>query len=388
MASGRFNETLLQWIWENLEFDNNGLMSESGESIRIIDTGVLNHGSGPDFLQACIRVDGIRLYGHVELHNHEQEWRRHGHQKDENFNNVILHVILEGGGEDARTSDGYRPAVLNLQRYLSGPLYSLLRAKSTKGLPCGDYLTVIHQEAFERQVEIAHRQYFTYKVDRLVEAYDPHLPPSEAWTRCLLHNVYSALGIPANREAMEELFEDAYEEMKTERGLPEIRDMLMERAFSEEGERRYHWRRGGMRPGSLPDKRVGEAAALHDAVSQMGVRKFLRGGTDSWRELVGRIHKKDLPGRSRLGIIEHTVFLPAIYLLGDLFHSEELCSQSFRIWKNSTHIPPKEVCRPFLKAGYKLPSKIKKLGLAHQYKRFCRAGNCHKCEVFKSAISS
>lgn len=388
MGSGRFNETLLQWIWENLEFDHNGLMSESGESIRIIDTGVLNHGSGPDFLHACILVDGIRLYGHVELHNHEREWCRHGHQEDENFNNVILHVILESGGKAAHTSDGYRPAVLNLQGYLSVPLYRLLRAKSTKGLPCGDYLSLINQEAFERQVEIAHRQYFNYKVDRLVEVYNPHLPPSEAWTRSLLRNLYSTLGIPANREAMEELFEDTFEELKSGRSLPEIRSILEERAFSEEGERRYHWRRGGMRPGSLPEKRVGEAAALHYAVSRMGVREFLRSGTDSWGKLVGRVPKEDLPGRSRLGIIEYTVFLPAIYLLGDLFHSEHLCSQSFRIWKNSTHIPPKEVCRPFLKAGFELPSKIKKLGLAHQYKRFCRAGNCHKCEVFKSAISS
>lgn len=388
MRSERFKESLLQWIWGNLEFDCHSLHVQSGESLQIIDPGRQNHGAGPDFLHACILLDGIKLFGHIEVHNSTQEWKRHGHHRDENYNSVILHVVLEASGESAKTEDGYRPATLSLKRYLTGSLYHLLRNKQRDGLPCGKNISVIHQKAFEKQIEIAHREYFNYKVDELMAGYNPHLPPSEAWLHSLIRNIYGTLGIPANRIAMEKLFDDLRDAAKPGMDAEEFAGKVTRTAFSESGEKRYTWRRSGMRPGSLPGKRVRQASFLHVAASRFGIKKFLNEGAESWGSLLRNVEKKDLPGKSRLGIIEYTVFLPAIYLLGDLFRKEALCSQAYRIWENSTYIPPGEVSRPFLKSGYHIPSSIKKLGLAHQYKRFCKEGNCHKCEVFKSAINS
>ncbi|MDZ7758378.1 DUF2851 family protein [Rhodohalobacter sp.] len=204
----RYNESLLQWIWENLEFDVDHLRTQDGHSLQILDPGRKNSGAGPDFLNACISVNGLKLYGSVEIHNHEKEWFEHSHQTNPDFNSVILHVVLEGNSGRAVTSDGHKPALFNVSSKLNKALYKLLNIKEKGALPCAGSVTHIHQRAFEIQIERAHKEYFNYKVDELMAGYDPGLPPSTAWRKAFLLQLYSALGIPANRISMGRLLKD------------------------------------------------------------------------------------------------------------------------------------------------------------------------------------
>ncbi|PKD43623.1 DUF2851 family protein [Rhodohalobacter barkolensis] len=388
MLPDRYSESLLQWIWENLEFNGANLQSNTGDEIEIFDPGKKNHGAGPDFLHANIKIGGIRFYGHVEVHNHEKEWFEHCHHKDENFNSVVLHVVLESGDKPTVTSDGYRPALLNLKSYLSKPLFELLFLKENNGLPCSSRVTTIHQRAFELQIEKAHREYFRYKVNELMECYNSHLTPSDAWLNSFIQKVYSALGIPSNRVSMEKLFLDNRDKFSSQTDRDSFVQEVQSIAFSNIGKEKYNWNESGMRPGSQPRKRVVQAATLHYEISSYSVSNFLSDGTDAWAGIINSIQNQDLPGRSRMNIIGQTVFLPAIYLLGDLFHSQDLCSQSYKEWSESSSELPKEVRMPFEKSGFELSQPVQKMGLAHHYKRFCKERNCHRCEVFKSAINS
>lgn len=57
MSSGYpYRETLLQWIWQELEFDPSSLKTTDGKPIEIVDPGTINKGAGPDFTHACIRI--------------------------------------------------------------------------------------------------------------------------------------------------------------------------------------------------------------------------------------------------------------------------------------------------------------------------------------------
>ena len=42
---------------------------------------------------AKIKIDGQLWVGNVEIHDRSSDWYRHGHETDENYNNVVLHVV-------------------------------------------------------------------------------------------------------------------------------------------------------------------------------------------------------------------------------------------------------------------------------------------------------
>lgn len=61
--------------------------------MRVLDPGVWNHDSGPDFFNAKVSVGGRIWAGNVEIHIKASDWHRHGHDQDPAYDNVILHVV-------------------------------------------------------------------------------------------------------------------------------------------------------------------------------------------------------------------------------------------------------------------------------------------------------
>jgi hypothetical protein len=88
-------EELLHFIWRYGYFNQRELATETGESLQILSPGTLNGNQGPDFLQARIRIDGILFEGPVELHFKTSDWLKHGHDADNHYREVILHVVWE-----------------------------------------------------------------------------------------------------------------------------------------------------------------------------------------------------------------------------------------------------------------------------------------------------
>jgi hypothetical protein len=71
------------------------LHTVDGEPVEILFPGRLNKNQGPDFSDAKIRVGTTLLAGSVELHLKTSDWQRHKHGQDKNYQNVILHVVLQ-----------------------------------------------------------------------------------------------------------------------------------------------------------------------------------------------------------------------------------------------------------------------------------------------------
>ena len=87
-------EDFLYYLWENrLIFGD--LATNQGLPVKVIDTGFRNTNSGPDFLEAKIKIGEQLWAGHVEIHVKTSDWNRHGHQHDKAYNNVVLHVVYE-----------------------------------------------------------------------------------------------------------------------------------------------------------------------------------------------------------------------------------------------------------------------------------------------------
>ena len=70
-----------------------GLQTTDGQEVEVIDPGLHNRNSGPDFFNAKVKIAGTLWVGNVEIHDKSSDWYQHGHQQDEHYNNVVLHVV-------------------------------------------------------------------------------------------------------------------------------------------------------------------------------------------------------------------------------------------------------------------------------------------------------
>ncbi|MEN9522128.1 MAG: hypothetical protein RL065_505 [Bacteroidota bacterium] len=89
------NESFLHYIWKHKLLTTSDLKTTEGESITIIHVGNHNSNAGPDFLQAKIKIGNITLVGNIEIHLHSSDFEKHKHQNDENYKNLILHVVYQ-----------------------------------------------------------------------------------------------------------------------------------------------------------------------------------------------------------------------------------------------------------------------------------------------------
>ena len=88
-------EDFLQYIWRFSLFSSNELLTTNNERISIIKSGQLNTNSGPDFLNAQLIIDNQKWIGNIEIHQKSSDWYVHHHEKDINYDAVILHVVYE-----------------------------------------------------------------------------------------------------------------------------------------------------------------------------------------------------------------------------------------------------------------------------------------------------
>jgi hypothetical protein len=118
------HERYLQHVWKRQRFDASDLRTTDGVAVRIEDPGRFNAESGPDFLDAKIRIGRMLFSGDVEIHRNASHWIQHRHHLDERYNKVILHVILEGDHERYPTmsASGRSIPILLLAPYFIEPI--------------------------------------------------------------------------------------------------------------------------------------------------------------------------------------------------------------------------------------------------------------------------
>ena len=85
-------EQLLHYVWKHKMFPLRELQTTDGTAVEVIDPGLYNRNAGPDFFNAKVRIGSTMWVGNVEIHDKSSDWYLHGHDKDKNYDNVVLHV--------------------------------------------------------------------------------------------------------------------------------------------------------------------------------------------------------------------------------------------------------------------------------------------------------
>ena len=387
-----YHEKLLHWIWENRRFETTSLSTTEDQSVQIHKLGKLNKSDGPDFKDAEVSIGNLRWFGDIELHWKPSDWRNHSHQHDPGYNQVILHVVFNGAGASVLRQDQSTIPTLCLEQYISNPLDTFLHQYlRSPQLPCAKQLSFISEEAFHKQLNKAHKEYFEQKVNDLLAYYDPTLPPSQAWLKLFTVALFSGLGISHNRDPMKKLGRLLYHQVEASSSADDLceKALALSKIDSNGHTPDFNWNHKGSRPNNHPKHRIQQAALALWHLYNLPFEQWLhKNPKDCWSNLISAINYTPSLGKERSSILFGTVFLPALYSLGNLFHSEPLKQRSWALWQTHEVSLPTSLLKDLSKTELPPSCYNKKLGTIHQLRNYCRPGRCEKCFVFKNAISS
>lgn len=111
-------EDFLHYIWQNKKFDFSSLKTTQGESLTLVNVGHYLQQEGPDFFNAQLIIGNQKWAGNVEIHIKSSDWYLHKHEKDVNYDSVILHVVWEHDVDIYRKNNATIP-VLELMKLVS-----------------------------------------------------------------------------------------------------------------------------------------------------------------------------------------------------------------------------------------------------------------------------
>lgn len=388
-------ENLFQHIWSGLYFKTTGLETTCGLDVSVIRQGRLNCSDGPDFREAELRIGGLTFFGDVELHLRPEEWFNHGHQKDPRYNQVVLHVVLSGRpGKPAMLADGTKVPCLILQPYISNALNDVLQyAGSRQEMACAGMLHLISPRVIEDQITKAHEAYFEFRINQLMAGFDPSLPSSLAWKRLLAVGLFEGLGYTQNTSQMAELCRLLFRFAAPEDNRQSVirKAMLLSGLENSGGPlsgfmERSSWKFSASRPANQPPARILQASVIYfnilhndPAISRIDVDH-----TELWKQLM---HDAGTGGE-RKSLLFSTVYLPALHILGSLFHDKAIKDRSFTAWMNQQNKLPSSITGIYKKNGFPPGSYERKLGAVYQYKYRCREAGCESCFVMQKLLQA
>ena len=105
-------EQLLHYVWKHKLFPLVELKTTDGKPVEVINPGLHNHNSGPDFFNAKVKINHTLWVGNVEIHDKSSDWFLHGHDKDQAYDNVVLHVTGKPDVEVMNTAGQYIPQMV------------------------------------------------------------------------------------------------------------------------------------------------------------------------------------------------------------------------------------------------------------------------------------
>ena len=125
-------EDFLHYIWQHKLFINHDLRTTTGEPLEVIDVGIRNTDAGPDFFNAKIKIGDKIWAGNIEIHVRSSDWDLHKHTENNEYQSVILHVVLQANIDIQRkTGENIPQLELKYPSHLTENYNNLIDKKET-----------------------------------------------------------------------------------------------------------------------------------------------------------------------------------------------------------------------------------------------------------------
>ncbi|HEY0029936.1 MAG TPA: DUF2851 family protein [Bacteroidia bacterium] len=137
-------EEFLHHIWKFRLFDQLELKTIQGEIVEIQKPGEHNFDAGPDFSNARIKVGNTLWAGNVEVHINASDWKKHFHQTDKAYDNIVLHVVNNADTVLCRSSGEEIPTIEIKDRIQKKIVQNYLDFKSSSDwIPCAKQIAAV-----------------------------------------------------------------------------------------------------------------------------------------------------------------------------------------------------------------------------------------------------
>lgn len=264
----RVDERLVAEIWERQAFDQTAL---DGLGLRVLFRGLPSDAGGPDYQDALLISAGrTAVAGDVEFHIRSSDWYAHGHDRDPQYRNVILHIVWEHDGRATHTVDGEIIPILTVGE--SPTINSVPAVSALQQHPCVAALALLEREQVFAAIREAGMTRFRERADRFSADCD-----ASDRDQVLYASLFEALGYASNRQVFRLLAEAApfawLMSIPKEQRLPSLLD-----AAALGGPCEYappsrlplgSWRLARLRPANHPLRRI---AAVVEVLERLGPR--------------------------------------------------------------------------------------------------------------------
>ena len=148
-------EEFLHYVWKYQLFSIHNLRTTKNEALTILKTGTHNYNSGPDFLNAQVKVDDQLWVGNVEIHIKSSDWYAHNHEIDVNYDAVILHVVWEDDAAIYMKNNKPLPVLILKDFVLKSAVnnYQNLFSKQQRWISCEKEVNSVDEFTFENWKE-------------------------------------------------------------------------------------------------------------------------------------------------------------------------------------------------------------------------------------------
>lgn len=211
MTKLNLNENFICRIWEEHTFYEH-LKTIDDKTVEIIDYGVKNHDSGPDYRDAKVKIDGVTFSGSIEIHRSSQDWYHHKHKGDNKYNDVVLHVAFFDDEEDLLAIPVVKksrpvPTVI-LSRFLTKSIHEIWKdiinnPSQSFRLPCFPAVRNIPSYVFSEwmmAMSNERRNYKTLKIASRLDEITDNFYRSIYWEQVLFESICEALGYSKNKK--------------------------------------------------------------------------------------------------------------------------------------------------------------------------------------------
>lgn len=192
-------EDFIHYVWNYKKFDFSNLKTTQGENLVIVNSGQYLQKAGPDFFNAQIILENQKWAGNVEIHLKSSDWYLHHHEKDDNYNNVILHVVWDHDTPIFRKDNSEIP-VLEIKNYVSKEeLNNYLSLTTLKSwIFCENQIAEVDEFVFSNWQE----RLFYERLERKIQPVNQLLEETENdWESLLFCMLAKNFGLNTNGES-------------------------------------------------------------------------------------------------------------------------------------------------------------------------------------------
>lgn len=419
-------EELLHAAWNFGLFHKHALFTDEGDEVEILQPGMYNKNSGPDFFNGRIRLGGITLAGNIEIHVKSDDWYAHGHADDPAYENVILHVVWEPG-MPTRCGSRTIPTLSIRDKVWPSAIDNFNRLMaSLERIPCESLMHTVPDAVVRLWIGRMAAERLQLKAEnarRLVS--DLKYSPEQAFFVLLAGN----FGFHVNREPFEEMAKGLdvklFSKHKTSQFQIEAllfgRAGLLERDFTDayaaELQKEFSflrlkygivpmnpatWKFGRVRPANFPTVRLAQLAALlHrsqwlmstilESESTQALRRLFSAAPTAYWE---NRYDFDKPSKatnkclseSSVDLIMVNTVAPFLFYSGMRTGNETWREKALSVWE-SVKPENNHITSIWRDVGFSPRSAADSQGMIHLFRSYCSERLCLQCGIGNRVLS-